>query len=189
MNTDRGQELARPIFERIFQVRMRYIDTFTTDDIKIRGLPGSGHPTYDTVQQNGPVDLYLKICDMVGLFKQDVTFSLSNRSDAKEIYEIITPYLRYWVDLVTYTLHPLNVPLDDLVMLDTLNAKVYPFAHEGATGPIVVSKGLRKLSANLGLIALGGTTARTNAAEFGQYQSIIQNLSTLMHGKQHRIVE
>lgn len=132
-NQDQRQslkELAKPIFERRYMVGIRFKDTLSIEEIKAYGMPTTGDARIDYQVHNDMVDRYITINDMVEYFKAGTAFSVRNSCETKEIYDVIDSYLNGWKNFLAYSVNTQAAPVEDLVALDRLAAKVYDHAVE-----------------------------------------------------------
>lgn len=83
---------------------------------------------YDDRIQNQWITKYLTINDMVELQKRGVDIVVLNIDDTKKIYDIICDHLNAWKDVLTTGLNTYKVPYDDLIELDKLASRIYPYA-------------------------------------------------------------
>lgn len=178
-------ELGKPLFDRIYATRMRYKDTVSTETIQQRGILTTGDKTYDDGFLNGMVDNYLKICDMVGYFREEIGFALRNPSDGKEIFELISQYLHYWCAILEGSMHPVGVPLNDLMTLDLLARRCYTYSYD-PTAMSALTPGAKMFMRN-SVIAVKNRD--TTPAGMPAYPSVMERISEAMSRGQHTIVE
>lgn len=174
--------LSKPLFERLFAVRLRYKHTLCAEEIEYYGMPTSGDAEIDKAMYDEMVDRYIKICDMVRYFKEDVPFYLKERTDAHDIQALVIAYLNAWIQHCQATLHPVQVPLRDLSMLDKLAEQCHSYAQEnGVYRPFV--SGLTRMSRGLNIHVTGSSDG------VPRYKSILPELSRVLHNRPHSIVE
>ena len=172
------QELAKPIFNNLYPIRVKMKDSMGVEDIKRFGIPTVMDRRADFEMANDVIDRYIKICDMVEYFKNDTPFWLKNRGDAREIYDIVRDYLTAWIDYLKIAINIGEIPQEDLLSLDTLASRLYPYATEGDDlGQSSVYFGL-----NVGLVPGGLVNLDKKDIKYG-YISPIQEISRLIHSR------
>lgn len=184
-NDPKLKELGTPLFQNIYATRMRYKDTVSTDTVVQRGIFTTGDASYDDGFMNDMVDNYLKICDMVGYFNEEIGFSLRVRSDGREIYEIISRYLHYWCDVLESTMHPIGVPLNDLMTLDLLARRCYTHSYD-PNARMELSPGTRMFTRNA---ISSPRVSSASPAGVPAYPSVMERISVAISTGGHTIVE
>lgn len=123
---DRGTDYY--IFNRLFMCRVKYIETFSPDYLRLYGHPASGDDVFDQETANEQVIRMLSIDQMVEYFRLGVGVQVVERKDTREIYERITDHLNAWKHRLTTSFHIRDAPVDDLLLLDKFASVVYPHA-------------------------------------------------------------
>lgn len=121
---------GRPIWEKLFRVRIAYKHLYSIDDIKMFGLPSVQDVNIDYQMQNQLTDVMITINAMVEYFKKGVTVYVPVHKDTKLIYDIIEQYLLAWKEKLDRGINIAVAPLDDLQLLDKFAEKIYPHARE-----------------------------------------------------------
>lgn len=179
--------LAKPLFGNIYATRMKYIDTIGDDQLRQQGVFSNGHSAYDDAVRHQTVDNFSKISDMVHYYTHQIPFSLREPSDAKEIMELCTQYLKYWAYAIHDSIYPLQVPLTDLIALDALASKCYTLSYSPNTitsNPAVSMGGLFAVAAQI-----QGATQQTHSSGIVPYPSVMESISTGLGGGKHAVVE
>lgn len=131
------EKLGAPIWDNIYRVIIRYVDTLKVDDIKNFGLPTVGDSYLDREMHNQPMQLCITINDMVEYFKRGVMIRLVDNQDAERIYNVVNNYLLAWKDRLEKQINIGDAPMEDLLDLDRFATEVYPTAktYSTYTGP------------------------------------------------------
>lgn len=111
-----------------YKVRVPYISTISADDLEQFGMYTSGDKHHDHAMQWEPKLCELPIHRIAELYGQGANISLVNREDTANMYKAITLHLSAWRNYLHDTYHPVDPPVDDLLLLDQLAAKLYPHA-------------------------------------------------------------
>jgi hypothetical protein len=122
--------LGKPLFERLYMVGIRYKDTRSIEEIRHFGMPTVGVASIDAQMHNDMIDTYITINKMVEYFEQGISFFVRNPAETEEIYQVIHAYLLAWKQMLGESVNAGNVPVQDLVNLDRLAAKIYDHAVE-----------------------------------------------------------
>lgn len=128
LTTDSVAEKGKPIWTRLFNARVQYIDTLSDEYIKTVGVPSVGEEIYDRDMKYNLVNIMITIDGMVEHFKKGNTIRISNHSDTKVIYDIIVDYLNAWNNRLSNAINVNSAPVEDLRVLDTFAEKIYPHA-------------------------------------------------------------
>jgi hypothetical protein len=143
------QTVQWKIWNEKFLCRIKNIDTMSTDYISMMGMPSSGDPEEDKRTANELVLRMFTINEMVDYFKKGVTIGVVNSSDTKAIYDLITEYLSVWRNYLEESMNIGNVPVDDLVLMDSFAVAVYAHAKYQFTKHTVDSIMARSLASTL----------------------------------------
>lgn len=122
------EALGRPIWEGIWIVRMRYIDTLSTEMLKIRGIATVQDAGLDRQMHTQPITCGITIDAMVEHFKRGVRIVFVNNEDAMRIYNIVNEYLLAWQHQLAVGINVGNAPHEDLLTLDRFAQALYPQA-------------------------------------------------------------
>ncbi len=118
------------IWEYLYKIRVRWIDTTSTHYLKEIGMPSSGDKRIDQEQANQWIVTYQPIAKMVDLHRVGSPIKIIDPSDPKRIYEAVTEHLNAWKHQLTYGLNIGNAPIDDLIAMDRFANDIYPFAKD-----------------------------------------------------------
>lgn len=129
------ERLGAPIWERLFLMRVRYIDTIPSETLKEIGVLDSGNRQLNRQMHNDLVTVMIKINDMVEYFKRGVTVTFVNHAETRDAYEIVNNYLMAWKHQIDQGLNLGKVPMDDLFLLDRWAQALYPVALKFGTQP------------------------------------------------------
>jgi hypothetical protein len=113
------------LWETKFECRMKYIDTFSIEDLQIFGTPTSGDRVRDRDVMEERVIRYLSINDMVEYFRQGIEIGVVKYADTARIYEYITNHLNAMRSEITHSFTAVHIPFDDLILLDQFANVVY----------------------------------------------------------------
>jgi hypothetical protein len=146
MNEAQLSVLAEPLFKRYYMCSTTYKDSMSVDDVRKYGLVGTGNAEIDKRLHNDLVDKWTTVSTMVEMFKSGTAFYVRNHADTKEIYDIISAYLNGWKLYIQEGMNVGVIPVDDLVSLDRLAARVYDHAVEHFKEDYFVSKTLQSVT-------------------------------------------
>lgn len=118
-----------PIWGRIFQCRMPPIAHYSMQYLERYGLHSSGNDDIDRAMALKPVLCYITINAMVEYYHQSGTVRIVKQADVKTIYEICQDYIFDWADIMRHGTLALNVPFNDLIMIDEFSEAVYQYAQ------------------------------------------------------------
>lgn len=124
------QTTGKPIWERLFGIKMRYKDTVDLNTVEIRGVPTTGDSQWDKALLNDWVYKYITIDQMVEYHRNGIAFVITDHKETKDIYEIIHAYLHAWKEHIQNGINIGNAPIDDLMALDALATSMYDHASE-----------------------------------------------------------
>ena len=145
--SDRHATLTALIFDELFPAKIRQIDLVGDIELKMFGFPTTLDKAVDNSMKNSLTDIMISINGMVTHFEKGVVVRVSDIV-AKQIYDIINPYLHCWLDVITYGMNVSNAPLDDLKLLDKFAAKVYPYASAFITDEYIHSAIVQRSKSN-----------------------------------------
>ena len=123
-------EYGKPIWNKLFLVRIPNKSIPTTDEIKMFGLPSVMDPVYDHQMQNMLIDVMIPINKMIDYFQAGVTVRVVKHTDTKVIFDIIDKYLLAWKHKLDRGINIAIAPLDDLLVLDRFAGVIYPHARD-----------------------------------------------------------
>lgn len=126
------EKLGKPIWENLYNARIRYKDTLSVEHIKQFGMPTVGDTTLDKDMHIQPLNVCITINDMVEYFREGVGFTLANNIDAETIYNIINNYLLAWKDQVDKGINIGDAPYKDLMLMDSFATALFPQASKFA---------------------------------------------------------
>ena len=133
------RDTAWYIFNQKFMCRVRFIDTLSTDYIKIFGMPSIFDKHEDRATANELNEYYLTIAQIAEYFKRGINVRVVKEKDTKEIYERISQHLEAWKEELRTTFNIKDAPIDDLILLDELAVAVYQHAKHHFTREFVSS--------------------------------------------------
>ncbi len=143
------EQLAKPIWEQLFNVLMAYKDTLSIEEIRAFGMPTVGDKTIDNQVANQMVDRYLCVNDMVEYYKKGIVFYVKKHSDTKEIYDIIDAYLKAWIFNLDQSINISGAPVEDLIALDRFACAIYDHAVNHITPEKYQSGFIKYTAANI----------------------------------------
>lgn len=143
------ERIKMPIFDSAYQIRMRYIDTMSPEELSLYGQIITGDQAIDSSYSKQYITTVRSIYQLAQLMEDNIPFFLLEPNAPVEIYNSLENYIKYWVKTMDMSLSTAMAPLEDLIILDELASKVYPhakplFKKERSTGP--ASKALAGLS-------------------------------------------
>ena len=116
------------IFRQLFQCRVPYLQTFSTDYINLYGFPASGDSRLDSETANELIVTMITINQMVEYYNTGITVHVVDYKDTKKIYEYISNHLNAWKFKLENSFHIKDAPIDELILLDKFASVVYPHA-------------------------------------------------------------
>ncbi len=128
-------KLGAAIWDNLYEVRVPYVDTLTTQHIKDIGLPTTGNRILDRQMSQDLVNVVISIDAIVEYYRRGVTVYMRNNNDTTEIYGIVNNYLLAWKENVENGLNVGNVPAEDLMLLDRFAEMLYPVASAFGAPP------------------------------------------------------
>ena len=132
LKEDAVTRLGRPIWNNIYPVRSRYIDSLSDASIKAFGLPYSGDAELDEENRNKLIDCMITIDYMVELYNKGINIIFKDNNDTAKIYNIVNNYLIAWSDKLHNSLNANDAPSEDLIMLDQFCKDLLPQVHQFA---------------------------------------------------------
>lgn len=123
------QKIKADIFERLFYVKVPYINTRSIAHIKLFGVNNSGIRAVDRSVANMPTLVQIPIIKMVEHYKNGVTVAVTKESDISAIYSHVTAFINYWQENVRYGLNFDPEIIDELIYLDEFAATVHRYAR------------------------------------------------------------
>ena len=126
---DPKRETAEYIFDFLFLVRVKKIDTISVEQIKIFGSPITFDKNIDRELRNESVQCYKSIAQLADMYAEGITFGIIDIKDTKRIYDFIIAHLDAWKKKIEHDFHCDRPPLNDLKLLYELGEKIYGHAR------------------------------------------------------------
>ena len=124
--TSLAQKAAK-LFENMFAVRCRAIDTYHSEDIARFGIATLGDSRADAKVQNNMTDCYWTIATMVEYVKEGVNFYMRTDEEAHKAYVVIDEYLAELKRVSELAFSIEMPPMEDLAALDRLAEMLYGY--------------------------------------------------------------
>lgn len=134
------------LWEVLFECKIPYLASTSTDYIRQMGFPDSGDPMVNNELMNQWIHTALPIEKMIDYFKKNVTVRILKPNDTKVIYEYIENHLMQWKRKLEYGVNIGDAPIDDLIMMDRFANKVYEHAKWLFTEEIAYSTLIKSMS-------------------------------------------
>lgn len=123
----RGPEY--PIFYPLYECRANAQSLRSIEDIRRYGTYSTGDPTIDRAVNSNKGSFWMRIHQIAEHVSNGVDISIVRQQDTKKIFDDITRYLEYRLEFLRQQLRVKNQQLvDDLIKLDVLRMKLYPYA-------------------------------------------------------------
>jgi hypothetical protein len=117
------------LWERYFLVKINYLKSRPTDQIRRYGVRVSGNPDVDRYLPDQEITTQMNIDAMFEKYRMGVNVRVVNYNDTAEIYRIIHHHLIAWAEYLNTGINIGNAPLKDLVELDVFAGVVYDKAR------------------------------------------------------------
>lgn len=127
----RGQSPNYIIFNKLYIVRVRNIDTLDKDYIQQRGLPYTGDRAVDNEFANQLIDKYVTIAQMAEWYSQGISLRFTNARDMEEIYAVIYQHIKIYQENTNKSINITRVPIEDLKMLSDFASELYSHISDG----------------------------------------------------------
>lgn len=116
------------IWHDTFLCEIRYIDTMSTDYLKIFGTFTTGDSLLDRQAHNEMVLRRFTIIRMIEFFHENVRVYIKNPEDSKTIYCLLQEHLQNWQKELHQSLRTDNAPFEELALMDKFADAVYEHA-------------------------------------------------------------
>lgn len=115
----------RKIFKDLFKVSMMQKDIRSIEEQRVFGNTSTGDKKLDEMLANSYVTIYLTINDMIEYYREGITFRLTDASDSKVIYEVISEHTARWRDALQHAFNMGKSPVEDLITMEQFIATIY----------------------------------------------------------------
>jgi hypothetical protein len=173
-----------PIWDNIYQVRMRAVDRLSTTDLQKFGIPTTFDPQLDRQLQNEIITIYLTIDAVFEHYRGHRHVVFAHNKDSESVYDIVNNYLRAWDTVMRDGVNVGGAPIKDLLELDEFAHKLFiqarMFNGRRPHQPANFVVGLRKGRGATSRTALLGQTAdgkAVGAAKDEQHRSFAESLT------------
>ncbi len=116
------------LWDYYYRVKLPYLQTRTTDELKNLGVNVSGIPAIDNDIPNQEFVTMISINKMVEFYKEGVQIKVMDRKDTKEIYDSISKHIQAWKEYLHTGINIGAAPVEDLIALDQFANTVYEHA-------------------------------------------------------------
>lgn len=113
------------IFNHLYHVKVKNIDSLDRDYIAFRGLPYTGIKNVDQAFAMEIIDKYVTISQMAIWFKQGVTIRFVSEDDIREIYEVIRRHIEDSRNYLNRSINVSKLPVDDLKVLSEFASELF----------------------------------------------------------------
>jgi hypothetical protein len=121
---------ANPIWEDIFEVEIAFKYTIPQDDLEAYGFRTSGNAILDKSEMDLLIVAYHTVDRMVENFRNNIPFRVKT-SGLYRALDLITNYIDAHLSFLSENLNA-RAPIDDLLLMDRLAAKLHDAALEFA---------------------------------------------------------
>lgn len=119
------ESTVNQLFDRIFIVTVDYIHLMDINEIQRYGTISTEDPEDDKKNAYERITVGMTIPQLVELYKNQIPFFLTNRTDDRTMYEIIYKHIREWREYAEQTISLNVVPFDDLMDLSEFASAIY----------------------------------------------------------------
>lgn len=119
------ESTVNQLFDRIFIVTVDYINLMDINEIQRYGTVATDDPEDDKKNAYERVTVGMTIPQLVKLYKDQIPFYLTNRTDDRTMYEIIYKHIKEWRKYAEQTISLNMVPFDDLMDLSEFASAIY----------------------------------------------------------------
>lgn len=149
INIDPKIDTATYIFHHLFLCRIPYLASMSVEYMKQFGIPSSGDKETDLIMSKQDITTMLPISEMVKYHADGVAIAIVNRSDIKDIYQLISNHLSKWEKHIRVSINLGNAPLEDLALLDDFANTVYGEAKYEFTTEVAPSMFMQHMSSTI----------------------------------------
>lgn len=126
---------AYKIFNVYFECLVANMHLHTDEELGVYGSL-TNDPATDMAMAYEKSVVLLNIATIAEFHDDGVSVTLTDPAKANDLYQIITQHLRDWQEFERRSVGPVNIPVDDLAMLDALAGDVLNTARAYIRGPI-----------------------------------------------------
>lgn len=119
------QEAGAIIWERLYKVKVPYIDTLSSEELQNRGVPTCGISEFDQAAYTERITVMITIDAIAEYFRKGVAVQVVEYADLEDMYNVINRYLAVWSRILKQSVNAEKVPGEDLLLLDRLADKLY----------------------------------------------------------------
>lgn len=119
------ESTVNQLFDRIFIVTIDYIHLMNINEIQRYGSITSGDLEDDKKNANERITVGMTIPKLVELYKNQIPFYLTDRTDDRTMYEIIFKHIHEWRVYAENTIYLNSVPFEDLIDLSEFASAIY----------------------------------------------------------------
>lgn len=108
-----------------YNCKMRMIDTYTEEEIRRFGVPGTGDEELDRGLNNHLEIRLLSILEMVEFYNRGVDLYFCDRADIPKIYNIANAFLTNWASRIKSDFLYTTYPADELMIIEEFTVSLY----------------------------------------------------------------
>ena len=108
-----------------YRCKMRMIDTYTEEEIRRFGVPGTGDKELDNSINNSLEIRLLSILEMVEYYNRGVNLYFCDRSDIPKIYNTANAFLTNWASRIKADFLYTTYPADELMIIEEFAVNLY----------------------------------------------------------------
>ena len=114
------------IFHDLYPVRMKYIDTFSIEDINRFGYPTTGDKKEDEQNLNTIVLCQIPITKMIHHYFEETPFVIDSSVNIEEMVELLADHLAKWRNYAQYSSITMrDIPFEDLILMGTFATALF----------------------------------------------------------------
>lgn len=114
------------IFHDLYPVRMKYIDTFSIEDLNRFGYPSTGDKKEDEQNLNTIVLCQIPITKMIHYYFEETPFVIDSSVNIEEMVELLADHLAKWRDYAqNRSITKRDVPFEDLILMGTFATALF----------------------------------------------------------------
>lgn len=114
------------IFHDLYPVRMKYIDTFSIEDLNRFGYPSTGDKQEDERNLNTIVLCQIPITRMIRYYFEETPFVIDSSVNIEEMVELLADHLAKWRDYAQNgSITMRDIPFEDLIQMGTFATALF----------------------------------------------------------------
>lgn len=124
---------AKKIFEYFVECYIPSMYLYSQEYVDAFGMYTSGNESVDIQNHQKPIRVQLTVAQMAKHFSDGASISLVEPEESKQIYGWIVEHIGDWQNEITRDPNRLDVPIEDLRILEKFAEAIYPMARNFMT--------------------------------------------------------